>query len=72
MDKLKITDKTYPPEMRLYKGDILKKVIPIVNFEEQANKAIDGISQSPFDAIKLKKAINLFEGKEITIEERNS
>jgi len=70
MEKLIITDKTYPPEMKVIDGKALKFKTEIKHFEEESHKVIDSFDDlSVFDKLKVKQAMNLFEAQEITIEE---
>jgi len=70
MERLIITDVTYPPEVKIMNGKALVFKTEIKDFEKEAHKVIDTFNDlSIFDKLKVKRAMKLFNAQEITIEE---
>jgi len=71
MSRLVINNKCYPPEIKIYEEGVLKKTVPIEDFEETYTGIIKDISDNVFDEIKLLKIAKLFEAESIEIIEKD-
>lgn len=69
-DKIEVNLVAFPQTLKMYKEDSLKSSAELTDGKKTAEEIVDQV-ESPFDAIRIKKIINMFEPEKITFKEKD-